>query len=296
MNVLVNFSNEDYKQSRLKLNDSAKRFGIERIMSYDEDSIRSTEFYKKNSEIFLQPKGFGLWLWKPYIIQQALEQSNEDDIIIYSDSGIEIIRELTPLLQICEKMEILLFANGNLRNRYWTKRDCFVLLNLDAARYWNSVQVDAAFCLFKNTNTTKFFVAEWLNYCTDIRIIGDQSNVMGKPNFFGFHRHRHDQSVLSLLALRAEIPVFRQPTQFGNHYKTREFRIPGERNCISQFRSKQVSYYSKKPFENSPYFQLLNHHRENSKQIVKVKQNLIEFVLASGKRRIKKIIKLLTRQ
>jgi len=51
------------------------------------------------------------------------------------------------------------------------------------------------------------------------------------------------------------------PTQFGNHYKAKPFRIKGEFNCISQKNIRQVDYYAKTPFLNSPYFQLLDQHR-----------------------------------
>lgn len=296
MNVLVNFSDENFKQSRLRLNDSARKFGIDRIFSYDEHFLRQTSFYKENRSVFQYSKGFGYWVWKPYLIQKVLLETHENDTIIYSDAGIEIIADLSPLFQICNRKDILLFANGNLKNRHWTKRDSFILMEADSEKYRNGNQVDAAFCMFKNTPEIKQFVADWVEYCLDIRIVGDQPNVMGKLNFWGFHCHRHDQSVLSLLALKNKIELFRQPTQFGNHYKMEQFRIPGERNCISQYKARQVNFYSGHPYVNSPYFQLLNHHRKKSIIVNKPDLNIIQLVIASGRRRIRKIIKLLTRQ
>lgn len=296
MNILVNFSGKNFEDSRLRLNESALRHGIQKVASYDEAFIRSTQFYEDHPHIFKHQKGFGLWLWKPFLVLEALLDSEEGDVIIYSDAGIEVLSDLSPLIDICKKKDIVLFANGNLKNKFWTKRDCFVLTGCDEKKYWNGMQVDAAFCLFKNQPSTRQFVRDWLSFCTDERILSDHSNVMGKKNFFGFHWHRHDQAVLSLMAIRNNIELFRQPTQFGNHYKLPELRISGEFNCVSQFQTQQVSYYSINPFENSPYFQVLDHHRKKVENQIMEKLSIPQLIVKSGVRRTKKIIKLLTRQ
>lgn len=296
MTVLVNFSGKSFEESRLRLNASAIKYGIDKIFSYDEEYIKKTAFYRGHQSIFNYEKGLGYWLWKPFLILETLKSGNEGDIVIYSDAGIEIIEDISPLISLCNEHNIVLFSNGNLKNKFWVKRDCFVLMEAEKERFWNGSQVDAAFCLFKNNEHTRNFVMEWLSYCTDERILSDSSNVMGKKNFFGFHFHRHDQSVLSLLAIKYGLTLFRQPTQFGNHYKIREYRVKGEFNCVNQFKTRQVQYYSSQPLQNSRYFQLLDHHRRKKGSPVKKRLSIPWLIYQSGKRRIKKIIKLLTRQ
>lgn len=296
MNVLVNYSGNNFEESRNRLNKSALKFGIGRIESFDENYLLYTEFYKRYSHIFSAPKGQGYWLWKPYFIQEALSKTSENDIIVYSDAGIEIIRDISPLTELCQKSGFVFFANGNLKNRHWIKRDCFVLMDCDEVRFREGLQVDAAFCLFKNTEPVRDFVRNWLKYCCDVRIISDSRNVMGRKNSFGFRFHRHDQAVLSLMALKWNLELYRQPSQFGNHYKSPEFRISGEFNCVNQFNRRQVNYYSTNPFNNSPYFQLLDHHRTKTEIFKSEKLNVPKRIIRSGRRRIKKIIKLLSRQ
>ena len=263
--ILTNLSNKLYEKSRFRLNESANKYGISEINSYDFDDLKSTSFYNQNQRILDQPKGIGYWSWKPYIILETLKSMTEEDIIIYSDCGIEIIENLDPLIDICKKEQpILLFANGNLQNRHWTKRDCFIIMNCDSKKYWKGLQSDAAFCLFRKTDVTQKFLEDWLSYCCDERVVGDLPNTCGKKNFWGFQSHRWDQSILSLLAIRNEIKLYRVPTQFGNHYKAPEYRIQGEFNCINQKNPRKINYYSSKPYYNSPYFQLLNHHRSRS--------------------------------
>ena len=72
----------------------------------------------KNKKILDAPKGIGYWLWKPFIILETMKNISEGDVIVYSDSGIEIIENLDPLITICkEQKPVLLFANENLKNQ-----------------------------------------------------------------------------------------------------------------------------------------------------------------------------------
>ena len=49
------------------------------------------------------------------------------------------------------------------------------------------------------------FIGEWLTYCKDPRIITDDKSIFG-PEDKEFKENRHDQTVLSLLSKKWEIP------------------------------------------------------------------------------------------
>lgn len=283
--VLTNLSNQLYSNSRKRLNESAKKFGIDLIYSYDIDEIRNTQFFKENIEILNNPKGMGYWLWKPYIILKALRKAEDGDIIIYCDSGLEIIDSLSPLISICaEKENVLLFRNGNDINSAWIKRDCFVLMECDNKEFWDSPHCDAALSLYKKSNLSIQFVEEWLTHCKNKHIITDSPNICGKDNLLGFIDHRCDQAILSLLAKKYKLELYRMPTQFGNYYKMEKYRIINEFNCINQSNQRQLDFYSPAPLTNSPYFQLLNHHRTQNKL---TKWDKILMKLVHIKRKIK---------
>ena len=42
------------------------------------------------------PRGYGYWLWKSYIIKKTIEKMSDDDILLYLDCGYEI--DITPFL------------------------------------------------------------------------------------------------------------------------------------------------------------------------------------------------------
>ncbi|HXB06183.1 MAG TPA: hypothetical protein VNW04_03685 [Puia sp.] len=264
--LLTNLSNRLFGESRLRLNASAERQGIAAIRSFDWEQLKDSDFYRENKEILDQPTGMGYWLWKPYIIRQALNSVADGDIVIYADSGLEIIAPLEPLFDLCRNGNpILLFGNGDCPNSMWTKRDCFILMGCDREDIWKAPQCDAACCIFRRCETSIRFVSEWLNYCRDARILTDDANTCGRRNLPDFIEHRRDQSVLSLMARQYRLPLFRMPTQFGNHYKTHPYRVEAEFNCVNQYRQRQVGYYALIPYYNSPYFQLLDHHRGQSR-------------------------------
>ena len=288
--VLTNLSNKLYEESRLRLNASAAKFGIDDVRSYDFEDIRKTSFYTENREILDEPAGMGYWLWKPYVILEALKSLPEDGLVVYSDSGIEIIASLDPLLRICEEgPPVILFGNGDHLNSMWTKRDCFILMGCDTEYYWRSPQCDAAFGIFRKCDLSLKFVEEWLQYCRDPRILTDLPNTCGKHDLPDFLGHRWDQSVLSLMAQKFRLPLYRMPTQFGNHYKMHPFRVDKELNCINQYDQSPVHYYAAIPYYNSPYFQLLDHHRGKNKAMV-VRKKKTPFVIRIIQKRYRRLV------
>ena len=50
------------------------------------------EFYAKNKFILNQPRGAGYWLWKHYIIKDALSRVNDGDIDGFLQSKIKRIK------------------------------------------------------------------------------------------------------------------------------------------------------------------------------------------------------------
>jgi hypothetical protein len=284
--VLTNLSDKVFENSRMRLNESARKYGITEIRSYDIEELKDTSFYFENREILDQPKGIGYWLWKPYIIIEAMKSLSDGDIVLYSDCGIEISDRMESIISICkDKQPVLLFGNGNFRNSTWTKRDCFILMDCDRELYWKGPHCDASFSLFRKNNQSHQFLNDWLLYAMDKRVLTDLPNTCGKRNLPDFNEHRCDQSILSILAQKYQLPLYRMPTQYGNHYKTYPFRKESEFNCISQNNPIQVKHYAAIPYYNSEYPQLLDHHRTktNSKPI---KKNAIaRIVRIAGKMR-----------
>jgi hypothetical protein len=235
--ILITFGDSKYFGSMKKLEETAISIGkVDNVKKYTQDWLRNTEFWIRNQYILSRPRGAGYWIWKPFIILHTLESLNDGDIVMYSDAAVEIIDDLSPLFAIAGERDRVVFEiPGGHNNRTWTKRDCFILLGCDEEKYWNDLQLTATFSLWKKTEENIAFLKEYLRYLRDPRIVTDDPNMCGKPNFMEFRDHRHDQSVLSILTRKHNFERFCDPSQWGNTERSK--------------------------YPNSPYGQLINHHR-----------------------------------
>ncbi|WP_448207828.1 hypothetical protein [Azospirillum sp. sgz302134] len=180
-----------------------------------------THFAARNRHILDQPRGAGYWLWKPYFVWGVLHQHLKDgDILFYSDSGAHFVHSADPVIERCRQrrdLPILLFTlQDEHRNRVWTKRDCFHVMGLDRPEYTDAPQILASFLVIERTPDTVAFAAEWLRLAEDARLITDAPNTCGLPNYPEFRDHRHDQSILSLLARRAGVSTIADISQWGD--------------------------------------------------------------------------------
>lgn len=259
---IVSYANASFQASQKRLLESALKYGIDEPRPWDNKSLEQTPFYKMFQTILDKPRGSGYWLWKPFIIKETLKEMDDGDVVIYSDAGIEIVGDLSPLIELCRhKNGILLFAGHyddvgapgpNICSK-WTKRDCFIFMDCDEPRYYQSQMLDASFLVLAKTERSIAFIREWLVYCCQSQILIDQPNLSGLLDLPDFVEHRHDQSILSLMAHRDGLELFRHPSQYGNHLKDEPYRDAGE--------WARHDYGTKGIYYNSPYHTLLHHHR-----------------------------------
>ena len=214
----ITFANNCCEKSKIKAVMSAVYpGGFEKIKVYDLSSL-STGFRKCNGQILSHSRGSGYWLWKPYVILKTLLENMADgDILMYQDAGAYLIEDAGPLLKLCQHTQygILLFYL-TLLEKHYTKRDAFILMNMDYRNVYEMFQTLASFMLLEKNCMSLQFVMEWLAYASDSQLITDVENMLGKENLPGFREHRHDQSILSLLSKKWAITVYRTPSQYGN--------------------------------------------------------------------------------
>lgn len=219
MKVLLNFADVAFRASQLLNSESGLAVGgFEKVLSFGPRDI-DAEFANRNHKILREPRGAGLWLWKPYLVCRALEQLREGDFLFYCDSGSIFLGPIDRLIDVCERtgQDLICFELLHLE-KHWTKRDTFVLLGCEEPQYAETQQRLASFSLWRKTERTVAFAHEWLAASQDERMLGDGPNVMGWPNYEGFQDHRHDQSIFSLLSKQWGLPAFRDPSQHGNKY------------------------------------------------------------------------------
>jgi hypothetical protein len=257
----VSFATDKFSESRQRLEDSYSRFGIANHKIYDPKDPVITRCVSENEEILSKKRGWGYWLWKYYIIEYELSNTDSNSILFYTDVGVELIADPAPLLKLSNKNPIVLFySNHSSLQKFWTKRDCFVILDADCPDYWEMVQLTATFQIYRNSAKAREFVAMLKTAMRDPHILTDLPNISGKDNLPGFIDHRHDQSVLSIFAKRRNIQIFRDPSQHGNQHLMEHHRSDLDGGI-------PIEYLP--PMANSDYGQIFNHHRTRDKSLYK---------------------------
>lgn len=201
MILAITYGDEKYSYMKRVNQFTAKVFGkADKVCAYGPEDI-DVEFKENNKHIFSQGRLGGYCIWKPYVILKALDTLKEGDYCMYLDSGAYYISDLHVLQKQLEKDGTdFLFSSSLLPEKDWTKRDAFVLLDCDSEAVANSHQIEATFLFLRKTQESVAFIKEWLHLMSDARLSTDIENQLGLDNYEGFREHRHDQSVMSLLA------------------------------------------------------------------------------------------------
>ncbi|REL31940.1 hypothetical protein [Thalassotalea euphylliae] len=174
--------------------------------------LEQTTFYLTNKDILNELRGAGYWAWKPYYILECMKNVPEGDLIIYHDCGFgyRFKHFIYPrlLIKFAEQYGSFpgVFIPEHGANKKWTKQFAFQQLGCEQSRYREQPQIQATFSIWKNSPKNREFIQAWLAACTDRALVTDDE-VTGIDNDVEFVEHRHDQSLLTLLALKAKLTL-----------------------------------------------------------------------------------------
>ena len=243
----INFADSNFKFNRRINSISARCFGkADVLIEYSPKDI-DEDFISQHQNIFKYQRGYGLWLWKPYIILKTLAIMKEDDYLIYCDAGSIIINNLQLLVSQLEsrKRSIMLFELP-LIARQFTKRETFQKLNFTDV---STNQILGGYIVLKNNKQSRSFISEWLAKMSDEQLLSPKIFDTSITNFQDYISHREDQSILTILARQYNLEVFRDPSDYGVH--------PWEFMAINRI-------YSPKTYDNSPYPVVLLSNRSSN--------------------------------
>ncbi len=190
--------------------------GFDRVICYCRMNI-DWRFLVRNRSLLAARAGAGYWLWKPYFTKLALGLLSDGDFLFYCDSGSYFVDRIDPLIEVAAQtgQQVIPFELVHLE-RCYTKRDAFILMGCDAARFTDTRQRLGGFILLQKSAFAEAFVDEFLDLAQDPRLISDMNNRLGSANYSEFVGHRHDQSIFSLLTKRHGLAAYRDPSQWGN--------------------------------------------------------------------------------
>ncbi|NCY21189.1 hypothetical protein EBX31_04435 [bacterium] len=225
--ILLSFASGKYLIGQEYLIESGRPYFTGHA-SYRPEFLDS-EFVKKHQQILAAPKGAGYWLWKPQILRETLARVADGDFVFYVDSGNLIIGNPQPLFDLCalDPRGVLLFDNRDgkddgtpWQNAAWTKMDCYRRMGCEGDRFTQANKVNGSYILIRKCKFSCAFVEEYLRWCCTDDLLTDAPSRLG-AELPVFQTHRHDQSILSLLAARDGILLARDPSEWGNRFSDR---------------------------------------------------------------------------
>ena len=218
-------SNTNYKNARAdhasnRLEQQAIRSDLfDHVYRYDEFKLcEDTDWVDKHlSFVEVNPRGYGYWIWKPYIIAKHIDKLQTGDVLVYADSGCEIIPEnydcLTGFLSAKDfDISISLPSNdGELdptqdySNKKYCKSTVLKHFNvLDNKNVLDHEQYQACCQIIYVSDKTKKLVADWLELCSNEHLLND---VVTDHECKHFVDHRHDQAILSLILTLGDFSI-----------------------------------------------------------------------------------------
>lgn len=228
MLLAITCATENYMPSaKFQMNTAYKYGKVDNMVIYDISNDIDENFRNKNEKILNAGEGRrkGYYLWKPYFVNRALSTIDYGDYLVYMDAGgLYYKSSVYEAVKYMGKKGIDMIGSCNrlYKNKDWTKRDAFIFMDCDTEKYINEYQCHAALIIMKKTPKTEKIIGEWLDYAQNYNIISEASNICGKENYEGFVEHRHDQSILSLLMTKYEVPMIEQMPipKFGYYHHT----------------------------------------------------------------------------
>lgn len=165
------------------------------------------DFWKEHSNfISNNRRGYGYWVWKPFIIYETMKTMDKGDILLYLDCGCELnlqgksrFMEYIELVKTNQRM--LFHLEENHTERRWCKMDLIRELGFDKEdKCLLMPQAESGMQFYINNKENLKLLKDYCKYGSMYHLIDDSPSK--RTNFLEFEENRHDQSVLSLLFKR----------------------------------------------------------------------------------------------
>lgn len=220
--ITAGLGSRSWEQAAKRLARQAQSTGwFASITCYDSQLLdyQVPEFRRDNARFISEgSRGFGYWLWRPYVIRKALLESNEGDTILFLDAGCELNKtensefRLNDYVAHAQRYDMCIMRTEHLLT-HWCKGDTLALFQIPLTSQLRTVEPGVMF--LKRSDSNLQLMTDWINYGRreDFHYLDDSQSV--SPNSNEFREHRHDQAILTcLLKSRTDVSL-EQETYFA---------------------------------------------------------------------------------
>lgn len=181
---------------------------FDRLIGYTEEDLKRDKTFWKRHHTFIQrnKRGYGYWVWKPYLILKTLRSMKDSDILLFLDCGCEIdIKQKSFLKHAVKEVtkQKILYTSTRFKESNWNKMDTILALDAASPKILTSDQLQGGILMIEKCKQTMNLVEKWYKYSCRYHLIDDTPS--RSKNLDGFIKHRHDQSIFSLLVKRLRL-------------------------------------------------------------------------------------------
>jgi hypothetical protein len=231
---LITYATPRFRHRQMILGWSARLNGVvNTVTAWTPDKLLQAGYEQEFQDIRLTERGSGFWTWKPFIIHQKLEQVADGDMVFYCDVGRrypfkKLTGSILPYTTWMENNHQDIMPGVNIPWKgpmsMWTKRDAFVLSEMDAPSVHQSIPMQASFSLWRAGEKARLIAGDWMKMCSERACVSDDPNICGVSNLPDYIDHRHDQSLLTLCCHKHGI----RGLDLGNKMPTLDTQYPSE--------------------------------------------------------------------
>ena len=219
---LISFGAPDkkYEYTRNRFFNEALNLGVfDSIKVISEiESFKYVKELLNHKDFFYSSKGFGYWIWKYFLISKLMSEVNDNDVIMYCDSGCTLnpngLNRLYYYVNTACENGSLVFDVGHPEFKY-TKMDTYNRIFQNNFKYLETNQICATAFFLKNDDSNKTILEEIKNISTENNYHYVSDNISNLYNDHRFLEHRHDQSIFSLIAKKNNFFVIPDETYWN---------------------------------------------------------------------------------
>jgi len=207
MKIFTSFGNTSrFPQSLKRIHYEATKFGFDRVQIYTEQDLH-LDYESCDFDSVKHGRGFGFMIWKPWVIYDLIQKSQEGDIIIYADAGCTI--QNTPKAKQIFQSYIDQLNNDkcwirfqlHLAEEEYTTDAIFNYFGANHSSIRTSGQYISGINIFKVCPRSVLLCRAWLDAAKkDYTLFTDSHNHETKLKRANFKDNRHDQSVFSVIS------------------------------------------------------------------------------------------------
>jgi hypothetical protein len=221
---------------------SAQRLNLELSQSgkFQSTSVSTDRIIRRDHQVFYKEltdfrrvnpnKGYGRWLWKPFLIDDKLGKLKSNSILLYIDAGCHLnLKSTKSILRLEEYRQMAIDTGGlamqlrlnqggqgNLAEECYNSIDLMDRLKL-TERERKTMQVQATLLFIRADKDGKEFVKEWLKIAREENHRYLREDLIQKvtPNFCNY---RWDQSIFSGLFKQTNFMSLPDETWWGPNW------------------------------------------------------------------------------